>query len=107
MIVELSFIHWDVLDEDDRPVLPTEYKLNIVFFGGIAKQSIAFKGHIIAKELSIAFDRKTRESVYPRDFLWKSSKGDRMHKWSYNMAADCQSLLIARYNVPEQLLCSS
>ena len=107
MTVELSFIHWDVLDEDDRPILPIEYKINIVFLGGISKQSIAFKGHIIARELANALGRKTRESIYPRDFLWKSSKSDRVHRWSYDMAADCQSLLIARYNVPEQLLCSS
>lgn len=107
MTVELSFIHWNVLDEDDRQVLPAEYKLNIVFLGGFSKQSVAFKGNIIARELANTLGRNTRESVYPRDFLWKSSKSTRMHRWSYDMEADCQSLLIARFNVPEQLTSSS
>ena len=104
MTVELSFIHWDVLDEEDRSILPSEYKLDIVFLVGTIKHQTAWKGHIIAVELSSVFERKTREGVYPRDFLWKSSKSDRMHKWSYDMYVDWKSVFLVHYDVLQQLV---
>lgn len=85
MTVEISCIHWAVIDEEDRASLPDTYTLDIIFPGETSKQPIAWKGHIIAVDLAQRVRHITREFVSPQDFFWKSSKSERMHKWHWMM----------------------
>ena len=99
MTVELSFIHWDVIDEDDLAFLPGEFKIDIVFPGDTSKYDIGWKGHIIAADLAQRVRHLTREFASPRDFFWKSSKSDRMHKWSYNTPCRWRPIHLVHFEV--------
>ena len=99
MTIEISCIHWAAVDEEDKARLPDDYKLDIIFPGETAKQPIAWKGRIIAADLTQRVSQITREFVTPQDFFWKSSKSERMHKWHWMMPVKDFPVYLVNYTL--------